>query len=76
MTQSMDIQIEIELNTYPYQEQVSSIDLNKDSNMIANTLDSETISVHDDNNSINDSNSEILYNSLFLVEIEFKIDFL
>jgi len=75
MTQSMDIQIEIESNTHPNQEQVSSIDLKKDSNLIANPLDPETVSVDDDNSSINDSNSGILYNSLLLIEIEFKIYF-
>ncbi len=43
----MDIQIEIESNTHPRQEQVSSIDLNKDSNLIANPLDSKTVSSDD-----------------------------
>jgi hypothetical protein len=75
MTQSMDIQIEIESNTHPNQEQISSIDLKKDSNLIANPLDSETISVDDDNSSINHSNSGILYNFLLLIEIEFKFYF-
>jgi len=75
MTQSMDIQIEIESNTHPNQEQVSSIDLNKHSNLIANPLDSEIPSVNDANSSIHDSNSEIMYNSLLLIEIEFKMYF-
>jgi hypothetical protein len=75
MTQSMNIQIEIESNTHPNQEQVSSIDLNKHSNLIANSLDSQTVSIDDGNSSINESNSEIMYNSLLLIEIEFKIYF-
>jgi len=60
MTQSMDIQIEIGSNTHPNQEQVSSIDLNKHSNLIANPLDSEIASVNDDNGSVNDNIAEIL----------------